>query len=122
MEKKMTARGTAKSLAQILTDFLSTLPPEERKKRIEAGQGVLKSNDFNRFSSSVEFGGYAAELRRGEKDCGGYANLGLRSLARSSLPCPRLLHFAAPRLAHWCDPFFLRFTPQVRHEPNRYPH
>ena len=64
-----------------------------------------------KFLLPPQFGGVAAELRREEKGCGGYANLGLRSLARSSLPCPRLYAVANSRLVEGCDSISLPCIP-----------
>ena len=75
-----------------------------------ASVGVTPGTRSQKKLPPPQFGGGAAELRRG-KICRGCSNLGLRQLARSSLPCPRLCAAATSWLVEGCDSISLPYIP-----------
>ena len=61
--KKITARETARQLTEIMMEHLSTLTPEEREKRIKAGQGVMVDPSYNASRELVASGTRATASR-----------------------------------------------------------
>lgn len=52
MKRKLSAREIAREMANIMVKHLETLPDQERHKKIQAGQNVIKDLKKSRFSSS----------------------------------------------------------------------
>lgn len=52
MKRKLSARKIAREMAKILVEHLETLPAQERHKKIQAGQKVIK--DLKSTPASVD--------------------------------------------------------------------
>lgn len=52
MKRKLSDRKIAQEMANIMVDHLETLPAEERHKKIQAGQKVIKNLEKSTSSSA----------------------------------------------------------------------